>query len=158
MKNMPKLTSNEKNRFFQYLKDKGRLDQYQSNLPQSASNQVNYSDLNLLFDLMIEDLVSKSGRSESKEVFEDYIFSSALVVMEKSLDEDQQQTLKQELDSVTTSDEYLSLLLSYLSDYKNIEQYITGVAFSYAKLAYKLKVEPNPEYLAIVEILELINN
>ncbi|MEM1312406.1 MAG: hypothetical protein AAGF07_02995 [Patescibacteria group bacterium] len=155
---MPKLTSNEKNRFFQYLKDKGRLDQYQSNLPQSASNQVNYSDLNLLFDLMIEDLVSKSGRSESKEVFEDYIFSSALVVMEKSLDEDQQQTLKQELDSVTTSDEYLSLLLSYLSDYKNIEQYITGVAFSYAKLAYKLKVEPNPEYLAIVEILELINN
>jgi hypothetical protein len=155
---MPKLTSLEKERFFKYLEDKGRLEEYKSKLPENATTDVDYSDLQKLFEMMIADLINKTGRLESKDTFEEYIFRSALVVMENKLSDTEKSTLESELSTITTSDEYLTLVVSYLSEYKNVEKFIGGLAFAYAKLAYKLQVEPNPEYVAIVEILELINN
>jgi hypothetical protein len=155
---MPKLTSSEKDRFFKYLKEKGRLEEYKSKLPDIASPDVDYSDMQKLFEMMIADLIQKTSRTESKDTFEDYIFSSAVVVMENNLSDAEKHHLESDLSTIATSDEYLTLLVSYLSEYKNVEKFIGGLAFAYAKLAYKLQVEPNPEYVAIVEILELIKN
>ena len=155
---MPKLNPEDKDKFFKYLKEKGKLEQYQLSHPELASNPIDYSNLEKLLDMMVNDLIEKTGRQESKSIFQDYILTFALGSVETTLSESEKSQIASEISEAETTDEYLDSVTNFLMDYNHTEAFITGLAFFYAKLAYKLQVEPNPEYVSVVEILELIRN
>jgi hypothetical protein len=155
---MPKLNPEDKDKFFHYLKEKGKLEEYQLKHSETVSSAIDYANLEKLLDLMVADLVEKTGRKESVQMFQDYILTFALGSIENILSESEKAQIAGEISESETTDEYLSTITGILMEYKYTEAFITGLAFFYAKLAYKLQVEPNPEYVPVVEVLELIRN
>ncbi len=149
------ISNSDKAKFLDYLSQKQKQ---QTNHPKVEEDVDYYSDYNKLYELMVQDLMHRAGRTESEQVFKDYIFTYGFDNLEALLSEEDKQELDKRMDSIASEEEYLEILLKLMSEYKYTEAFMTGIVFGYAKLAYKLKLEPKAEYMSVVEIFELIKN
>ena len=151
------LTEAQKQKFLEYVEKKRlMLESKSSNNGKNKSAQgdkIEYAlDLSDLFKNMVQDLVKKTGRTDSIQQFGDYIFVNAMQNMENSLsDEDKTLTAKD-----SDQDSKLSILIDLLGNTKYNNHFITGLALGYAKLAYRLEVEPEVAYVGVVETLSTI--
>lgn len=140
------LTDNQKKRFLEYVERRKNA---------SGEQKIEYA-LNLedLYQNMVKDLIKKTGRIQSSQQFGDYIFANAVENMENSLSETDKNLIKKDQDQ----SEKMNILIDLLAEPKYNNHFITGLAFGYAKLAYRLKVEPEVAYVGVVETLSTITN
>jgi hypothetical protein len=153
-----KPTEREKQKFLEYVKSRS-LEYQQNPQLQGASGSEGDFDLEKLVDYMVDDLVEKTGRKKSRFIFRDYISSIAILNYEKSLNEEEKTELKESLEKSKQekNENYMyDFIIESLLQEKNTKLFFGGLVFGYAKLAYKLKVEPEYAYMSVLEVFEML--
>jgi len=138
------LNQADKQKFLEYL-EKKRLQHQESEMLETPKEQ----NPNFLLTEMLEDLLFRTRRNQSKEVFEDYIFTHAISSVEDNLNENDKQTLQQEVNE----DNWYLIFGELLTETKYLTAFLGGLIFGYSKLCYKLKIKPLDKFVSIVNIL-----
>lgn len=139
------LNQTDKQKFLEYL-EKKRLQNHEKMMLKTEEENPNF-----LLSEMLQDLLARTNRISSKEVFEDYIFTHAITSVEDNLSKTDKETLEQE---VNDQNWYL-IFGELLTEQKYLVAFMGGLIFGYTKLCYKLKIEPLDKFVSIVNILPL---
>jgi hypothetical protein len=133
------LTEAQKQKFLEYVEKKRLMLESKSDkfIPQN------------LFEDMIADILLRTQRKDSQPVFEEYIFTHAIQNVEQMLESSDKQTLANEV----TADNWIFVFGELLSNDKYLIAFVAGYIFGYAKLCYKLKLEPLDKFLSITNTL-----
>ncbi len=108
----------------------------------------NYQEKSILED-MVDDLAKRSNRLESREIFEDYIFTLAIKNLKEMLTEEETIGFEAEINE----NNWYLLLSELLEEKKNWNSFIAGLILGYAKLSYQLQLEPDNRFLSISNVL-----
>lgn len=106
-----------------------------------------------LISFCVEDIASRAKDVDQFLIFE-WIVSSAITVTENNLNEEQKKWLSKSL-----NEKELAEIILDLFDNKDIFQtFFLALIFSYAKLCFKLNLEPQEDILAQADIFSIISN
>jgi hypothetical protein len=141
----------DKQKFLEYL-EKKKLEFKENKMLESKFEEN--MNLEKLLTYMVEDLAKKSKRYGSKLIFEDYIFIHAMTNYQSCLSNQEKSYLEQNINE----NNYFDLLIESLLKIDNAKKYLGGLVFGYAKLAHKLKVEPESAFLDTVDLVNIISN
>jgi hypothetical protein len=141
----------DKQKFLEYL-EKKKLEYKEKEL--LGNKSLENMNIEKLLTYMVEDLAKKSHRYGSKQIFEDYIFSHGLDSYETNLNFEEKKNFEQNVNE----NNYYDLLIESLLKIENTKKYLGGLVFGYAKLAHKLKVEPENAFLDVIDLVNIISN
>ncbi|NJL96789.1 hypothetical protein HC766_05460 [Candidatus Gracilibacteria bacterium] len=128
-------------------KSKQRLLAYVKKNQNKTSNLSTQESLNA-FDWLIDDIFIKSQGLLQVDEIEEFIISSAIRSLEKSLNQEDTEFVR----SQKEPEALFEIIIELLEDEEQLATFIIGAVFGYSVLCSKLKIQPNESYLSLVNI------
>ncbi len=128
-------------------KSKQRLDAYLKKNEINGNKLANNESQSVL-NWLIDDVFVKSKGEVSLDKIEEFIMGNALSGLEANLNDDERNLVQEN----NKPEELYEIILEILEDNDKLAIFFTGAVFGYSLLCSRFKINPDPNYLAIVDI------